>query len=740
MVKENLLKHDKFTAIGAASLVRNIASSRKIEPMDKVHRLRDFGGELTEHHRINTPVEQLTYCGRFKKCLGMCWQMTGIKFTVKNDFPANHDHLDWVADIIRPCLCWCIVFAGAIVSIILMLTMSEDETVELGISIMGGFLLFWLCCCCCCGRCCWEFGPQRITLDISAIFENIYAFYSVNGNQFFWRWRTACKCCHESFLAGAPHAHTGDIQPLRVHGNVEVFPVPASLPLGMFNYMYLIVDLPSGEVAGVDIAEPEIALDYLKWLNRRHQRQGRRKELVLTTLLTTHKHHDHAQGNVWFHRLKRDHDLPNIAPKVEIYGGKGEGVPYCTHELDDGQGMTLGNGTRVTAIITPGHTSRHTTYFVRDIGYYDEDVIVPGVMEPGVPAGSVPEAGNTRHSGGTGTDRCGDDVDGWFGAQGKHGIPLAVAKRKRRMPPTFGERVAGDYRGADEFGELPAHRGAVFTGDCLFISGCGQLFEGDELEFVKGIDKLRKLPRAAAVYVGHEYTESLAPWACWLEPDSKNAADKLDWMLKQRYGSYQPMPTIPSTIQVECDTNPYLRCNQQSVITRLGCEMENVVLDGSPSLTQDELLKREAAVLKKLINLKKNTLDLSMLPFGLPRSYNAFEEEARKRLPAFARALSKLKAQVLLRGPTETWMAHCNLEPRCKALEQVDPTSDDIREAPPARSPERTMFTPEQTIRNATGEVIIELDENPVAEDEASTTRLHVGEEDEKNGKDRAVL
>ena len=61
-------------------------------------------------------------------------------------------------------------------------------------------------------------------------------------------------------------------------------------------------------------------------------------------------------------------------------------------------------------------------------------------------------------------------------------------------PPLFGERVDGDFRGADEYGELPAHTGAVFTGDTLFVSGIGQLWEGNELQFLIGADKLRKLP------------------------------------------------------------------------------------------------------------------------------------------------------------------------------------------------------------------------------------------------------
>ncbi|KEY63896.1 hypothetical protein S7711_10175 [Stachybotrys chartarum IBT 7711] len=50
---------------------------------------------------------------------------------------------------------------------------------------------------------------------------------------------------------------------------------------------------------------------------------------------------------------------------------------------------------------------------------------------------------------------------------------------------------------------------AVFTGDTLFISGCGRFFEGTAEEMHEALNKrLAALPNDTVVYPGHEYTKS----------------------------------------------------------------------------------------------------------------------------------------------------------------------------------------------------------------------------------------
>lgn len=53
---------------------------------------------------------------------------------------------------------------------------------------------------------------------------------------------------------------------------------------------------------------------------------------------------------------------------------------------------------------------------------------------------------------------------------------------------------------------------AVFTGDTLFVSGCGRFFEGEPAEMHAALnEKLAALPDDTVTYVGHEYTSSVIP-------------------------------------------------------------------------------------------------------------------------------------------------------------------------------------------------------------------------------------
>ncbi|KAG6002079.1 hypothetical protein E4U21_003481 [Claviceps maximensis] len=55
---------------------------------------------------------------------------------------------------------------------------------------------------------------------------------------------------------------------------------------------------------------------------------------------------------------------------------------------------------------------------------------------------------------------------------------------------------------------------AVFTGDTLFIGGCGKFFEGDAAEMHEALNtRLASLPDDTVVYPGHEYTKSNVKFA-----------------------------------------------------------------------------------------------------------------------------------------------------------------------------------------------------------------------------------
>ena len=62
----------------------------------------------------------------------------------------------------------------------------------------------------------------------------------------------------------------------------------------------------------------------------------------------------------------------------------------------------------------------------------------------------------------------------------------------------------------------------VFTGDTLFLAGCGRFFEGSPMDMNHALnDVLAKLPKDTLVYCGHEYTLSNLRFAAHVEPNNQ---------------------------------------------------------------------------------------------------------------------------------------------------------------------------------------------------------------------------
>ena len=104
---------------------------------------------------------------------------------------------------------------------------------------------------------------------------------------------------------------------------------------------------------------------------------------------------------------------------------------------------------------------------------------------------------------------------------------------------------------------------SVFTGDTLFVAGCGRVFEGKAATMVDSLAKLAKLPDDTKVYCGHEYTEKNLRFALTLEPSNQRIKTKHEWAKKTvAEGGH----TVPSTIEDEKRTNPFLRTDSVELI------------------------------------------------------------------------------------------------------------------------------------------------------------------------------
>ncbi|KAK3246545.1 hypothetical protein CYMTET_43923 [Cymbomonas tetramitiformis] len=225
------------------------------------------------------------------------------------------------------------------------------------------------------------------------------------------------------------------------------------------NYAYLLIDEASKQAAAVDPAEPQKILAAAESEN-----------VKLTHILTTHKHWDHAGGNV---------EMAKLVPGIVVVGGATEGVDACTKPMKGGESLHLGT-VHIRCLDTPFHTLGHLSYFAED-------------------------AGQT----------------------------------------------------------------AVFTGDSLFVGGCGRFFEGDPKQaHTSLIEVLGSLPPDTKVYCGHEYTVKNLTFAVTAEPGNPAVQAKLDWAKQQ---VSKGLPTVPSTIAEELAYNPFLRVDSPEIQRWCNC-------------------------------------------------------------------------------------------------------------------------------------------------------------------------
>jgi len=119
--------------------------------------------------------------------------------------------------------------------------------------------------------------------------------------------------------------------------------------------------------------------------------------------------------------------------------------------------------------------------------------------------------------------------------------------------------------------EIPGHTAGhiayyakpyLFCGDTLFAGGCGRIFEGTPLQLFQSLSKLAALPDRTQVFCAHEYTLNNLEFALQVEPDN-NA-------LQQRYRQIKALRekniiTLPSLLRDEKQTNPFLRCEQNTI-------------------------------------------------------------------------------------------------------------------------------------------------------------------------------
>lgn len=130
------------------------------------------------------------------------------------------------------------------------------------------------------------------------------------------------------------------------------------------------------------------------------------------------------------------------------------------------------------------------------------------------------------------------------------------------------ESLAADFQVLAVPGHTLGHlaylgEGCLFCGDTLFAGGCGRLFEGTAAQMWDSLKRLSILPDDTQIYCAHEYTEANLRFAMAVEPGNRRLRDRVDAVAVTRA---KGLSTIPSTLSIEKNTNPFLRCAQAEVV------------------------------------------------------------------------------------------------------------------------------------------------------------------------------
>ena len=105
-------------------------------------------------------------------------------------------------------------------------------------------------------------------------------------------------------------------------------------------------------------------------------------------------------------------------------------------------------------------------------------------------------------------------------------------------------------------GKLPNGQPILFSGDTLFSSGCGRLFEGTAEQMLTAMKKISALPDNTLVYCTHEYTLSNLAFAMAVEPENIDIQQRALEVTTLRE---QNTPSIPCLLGSEKKVNPFLR-------------------------------------------------------------------------------------------------------------------------------------------------------------------------------------
>ena len=85
------------------------------------------------------------------------------------------------------------------------------------------------------------------------------------------------------------------------------------------------------------------------------------------------------------------------------------------------------------------------------------------------------------------------------------------------------------------------------------------------------LNKIKKLPKETKIYCGHEYSYKNAEFCIKYDGDNINLKKQFEKIKKLRFSN---LPTIPTYLEDELNSNIFLRCDQNDLKIKLNMKNE----------------------------------------------------------------------------------------------------------------------------------------------------------------------
>ena len=108
---------------------------------------------------------------------------------------------------------------------------------------------------------------------------------------------------------------------------------------------------------------------------------------------------------------------------------------------------------------------------------------------------------------------------------------------------------------------------AAFVGDTIFAMGCGRLFEGTPDQMWRSLSIIADMPPQTKLYCAHEYTQANAAFALSVDPHNEDLVRRAGEVDQLRKAG---TPTVPTTVEAELKTNPFLRAENEALKASIG--------------------------------------------------------------------------------------------------------------------------------------------------------------------------